>query len=47
MNTQWSLESERASQTMKWYDIVTIVVLAVSGIVAVFAWVIFDGSNAL
>jgi hypothetical protein len=43
MNTQWDLESQKASHPMRWYDLVTIVFLAASAIVAVFGWLIFDG----
>jgi hypothetical protein len=46
MNTEWSLASQRASQPMKWYDLVTLAILAASAIIAVFGWLIFDGSNA-
>jgi len=43
MNTQWSLASQKASQPMNWYDRATIIFLAVSAVLAVFGWLIFDG----
>ena len=47
MNAQWSLQSQRASQPMKWYDLAAIVILAAGALFAVFGWLIFDGSKAI
>ena len=47
MNSEWSLASQRASQPMKWWDVAAIAILAIGALIAVFGWLIFDGSNAL
>ena len=47
MNTQWHLASQKASQSLKWYDFIGFAILALGALSAVIAWLIFDGSKAL
>jgi len=47
MHDRWSLASHEASQPMKWYDWLTIAILAASAVFAMIGWLVFDGARPL
>ena len=45
--TQWASASYKASAPLSWYDRLTIVLIILGALVAVFGWLVFDGTRPI